>query len=520
MAKTGQQKLAEALKTASNSAIGNVLSSKSLGEKQRTLLVKEGFLKKIIQGWYLLDADILTEKTGDSALWYESIWSFIDQYIKDRFSDELVEQGYWLSPELSLDLHTASNALPKQVVVYVPGASPRAIDLPNGMNLLIMSSKIQPYQVVTLHGCIQAHSVESALAETVPTTYRTNPLSIQLALDMADPGEVQKAILHSNNVSSGNRLIGAYKAIGMKLESRNLTTVMKSAGYEGVNSVNPFEVEPYVLGGNRGEAPSAKRVRALWKVMREDVQKVFADHPPAHNFFDKDIDETLSEIKSLYVNDAYNSLSIEGYKVTRELIEKVSNGDWSPETVAQDKAQKDALAARGYFDAFGRVKDLLSEAHEEGDDPDLEFLVGVGMTEWYTALFRPCVTAGIIEEAELAGYRKGPIYIRTSMHVPPASEQLMDAMDALKSLIANEPNYAVKAVLGHFLTGYIHAFPDGNGRTARFLMNFLFVLGGYDWVVIKHENRAQYLAALESASVEGNVRSFAQFVKDSQAAAI
>ncbi|CAK2864558.1 hypothetical protein VCRA2110O2_30240 [Vibrio crassostreae] len=38
--------------------------------------------------------------------------------------------------------------------------------------------------------------------------------------------------------------------------------------------------------------------------------------------------------------------------------------------------------------------------------------------------------------------------------------------------------------------------------------------------MIKHVSRAQNLAALESTSVEGKVRGFAQFVKDSKAAAI
>ncbi|MGI2226529.1 Fic family protein [Shewanella frigidimarina] len=41
-------------------------------------------------------------------------------------------------------------------------------------------------------------------------------------------------------------------------------------------------------------------------------------------------------------------------------------------------------------------------------------------------------------------------------------------MGAFKNLIVNE------------LLGCIHPFPDGNGRTSRFLMNFMFLLGGYN----------------------------------------
>ncbi len=43
-------------------------------------------------------------------------------------------------------------------------------------------------------------------------------------------------------------------------------------------------------------------------------------------------------------------------------------------------------------------------------------------------------------------------------------------------------------------------------------MHFLFVLGGYDWVVIKQENREGYLDALESSSVNKNVKPFVEFI--------
>ena len=102
------------------------------------------------------------------------------------------------------------------------------------------------------------------------------------------------------------------------------------------------------------------------------------------------------------------------------------------------------------------------------------YLIEVGITEIYTALFAPCVNAGIVKAQDLAGYRNGSIMIRGSQHVPPPSESLLDCMKVLTELIVKEPNFAIKAVLGHFFLGYIHPFPDGNGRTSRFIMNFLF----------------------------------------------
>ena len=88
----------------------------------------------------------------------------------------------------------------------------------------------------------------------------------------------------------------------------------------------------------------------------------------------------------------------------------------------------------------------------------------------------------------------------------------MDCMAALKGCIADETSFPVKAILGHFFLGYIHPFIDGNGRTARFLMNFMFIVGGYKWVVIQLETRDEYLNALEAASSDRNIVPFVNFV--------
>ena len=98
------------------------------------------------------------------------------------------------------------------------------------------------------------------------------------------------------------------------------------------------------------------------------------------------------------------------------------------------------------------------------------------------------------------------------MHTPLNPDAVLDAMGALSELMSDEDNALVRAVLGHFFFVYIHPYMDGNGRTARFVMNSQLVTAGYPWVVIPVERRQEYMAALEQASVGEDIKPFAQFV--------
>lgn len=173
------------------------------------------------------------------------------------------------------------------------------------------------------------------------------------------------------------------------------------------------------------------------------------------------------------------------------------------------QSHPDALAARGYWLAFREVRDAAIATTAGGDAVGL---AREGYRGWYRQLFQPSVTAGIIPATALAGHRAGPVYLRGSRHVPPRAETVPEAMDALWKRMDGEVNPAVRAVLGHWLFGWIHPFPDGNGRLARLLMNLLLVDGGFGWTVIRVGDRGRYLGAREEASVEGDLEPFAQMV--------
>ena len=248
-------------------------------------------------------------------------------------------------------------------------------------------------------------------------------------------------------------------------------------------------------------------MQAMWQAMREPVMAAFPQAPG----LPKDRGLYLRSIEEIYKSDAYHSLSIEGYSVTPELIERVRAGGWNPDRHDDDRESRDALAARGYWQAFQAVKASVGEIIA-GANPGA--LARIAHRDWYRELFQPCVAVGLLRPGALAGYRNDAVYLRTSRYVPPRWEAVRDAMPALFDLIEQEPEPGVRAVLGHWLFGYIHPYPDGNGRMARFLMNAMLASGGYPWTVIRVEDRDAYLAALDRASIDMDIGPFANFLAE------
>jgi hypothetical protein len=254
-------------------------------------------------------------------------------------------------------------------------------------------------------------------------------------------------------------------------------------------------------------SPIVGRIQAMWSSMRKAVVAIFPEQPG----LPVDRDRYLHLVDDIYKSDAYHSLSIEGYSVSPALIERVQRGGWNPAGDEEDRKNRDALAARGYWQAFQKVKTAIA-AILTGDNAGAR--ARAQHMEWYRELFQPVVLAGVIPAAALAGYRNDAVYLRTSRYVPPRWEAIRDAMPALFDLLENEPDVGARAVLGHWLFGYVHPYPDGNGRMARFIMNAMLASGGYPWTVIRVDDRDQYLSALDSASIDMDIRPFAAFIAE------
>jgi Fic family protein len=221
-----------------------------------------------------------------------------------------------------------------------------------------------------------------------------------------------------------------------------------------------------------------------------------------------DHEKYMKEVEEIYVTDAYHSLSIERYRVTPELIERVRSGTWDINN-AEDKKQKDAMAARGYWQATQKVRESILKVL---NGKNAGTIADEDHGDWYRELFAPSVAAGILKASDLAGYRNHQVYISGSKHVPVNVDGVRDVMPEFFELLKQEQEASVRAVLGHFIFVFIHPYMDGNGRMGRFLMNVMLASGGYPWTVIPVEERKRYMEALEKASTENNIKPFVEFI--------
>ena len=356
------QAIAEAKKS-------HIIYTKELSRMDRELLLRHRWLEEIIRGWYLLIRPDLPK--GDSTAWYANFWDFLKCYLEHHYSRE-----YCLSAKCSLDMHLGISTVPRQIIVMATKGSGTPVELPYETSLLVYADPSRlPEKREVVRG-LQVMSLPYALCKVSPTYFQTSPQDAEIALrSIQNPQELLRVIAEHHFKNGAGRLIGAYRFLQNNQMADILKNGLRDIGMMVIEK-NPFETAGPIIAESTIQSPYALRIFALWKRYRTEIISLFPK-PPG---LPKDKKAYLDHVAEIYGQDAYNSLSIEGYQVSRELIEKVKQATWKPEHNPKDQEERDALAARGYYEAFQLVKEAVAKILEGAPSKEV---VKQYLPQWY-----------------------------------------------------------------------------------------------------------------------------------------
>lgn len=198
----------------------------------------------------------------------------------------------------------------------------------------------------------------------------------------------------------------------------------------------------------------------------------------------------IAELKKLYdVRFTYHSNAIEGNTLTQSETEMILEKG----ITVGGKTLKEHLEVIGHKEAIDYVEELARK-----DAPVSEREI----RDLHSLIMRN------IDRDEAGRYRRLDVGAAGTEHVYPPHFQLSELMEGFAEWLPSETakrlhpvEYAAEA---HYRLVSIHPFRDGNGRTARLLMNLLLIRQGYPVAVIMNERRKEYIDSLAYAQANND----------------
>ncbi len=266
-----------------------------------------------------------------------------------------------------------------------------------------------------------------------------------------------------------------------------------------------------------GRVDGAFKVGNTWMIAEDaskpyDARKAINKAYAGLNFDFTEIDTLKREIdtyrplaknsvKSLHeklvVEWTYHSNAIEGNTLTLSETKVVLEG-----ITIGGKSVIEHLETINHKEAIEYLEMLI---HEKKD-----------LTEWILKTIHQLILKEI-DDDHAGKYRSENVAISGATHIPPNHMLVPEYMQKLFAEYEQQWNAyhpVVKACLLHGEFVKIHPFIDGNGRTARLLLNFELMKNGYPPIVITKEKRAEYYAALDIAHTTMDYSKFIQLIAD------
>lgn len=211
------------------------------------------------------------------------------------------------------------------------------------------------------------------------------------------------------------------------------------------------------------------------------------------NELDKKKNDKLMEM--LRENDIlewiYNSNAIEGNSLTKKETKVVLEG-----ITIGGKTLREHLEAINHKEAIIYLDELIKSDNT--------------LTEWNIRSIHQLV----LDTKEDSAYRKTSVIISGAKHKPSPTYKVPEEMTNLIRMYDSwsELHPIVRAGLLHVEFVKIHPFNDGNGRTARLLMNFEIMKEGFLPIIIKKEDRLKYYELLDKAHITSDYTDFIKMI--------
>lgn len=207
---------------------------------------------------------------------------------------------------------------------------------------------------------------------------------------------------------------------------------------------------------------------------------------------------TVRSIRDKLLLDwTYNSNAIEGNTLTLVETKVVLEG-----ITIGGKSMREHLEVINHKDAILYIEEIVKKNEE--------------FSQWQIKNIHQLVLKGINDE--YAGtYRNEDVIIAGAEHVPPNHMLIIDEMEEFMKWYWNEGiklHPVERAAKVHVDFVKIHPFIDGNGRTARLLLNLELMKEGYPPIIIRNEDRVRYYNALDLAHTKNVYDDFIYLVTE------
>lgn len=218
--------------------------------------------------------------------------------------------------------------------------------------------------------------------------------------------------------------------------------------------------------------PLFARIKELDVLVRQYQTKQTAGQIPANT------------VEALRIELTYHSNAIEGNTLSLRETQMVLEGN----APSGEKSLREIYEARNHDRALRLIE---SWAQTRPNEP----LTELHLLDVHRAVMKD------IDDRAAGRFRSGRVLIAGTGYVPPGSHRFDVLIPALLQLAnRQEMHPVIQAAELHYNLVAVHPFDDGNGRTARLLMNHCLLCRAYPFAIIEIGHRGEYLSALDEAN--------------------